>query len=383
MYFEQKYLKYKNKYLNFKSQMQHKIIFNQDEEQYGGVLTSEERIIYFKLCNQLVSRNPEIDYPLVISKILEILKKEVLGEILSLKYPESQKEKMITDVEYIFSTIDKSDTNYIGKVNIVSLQCIIIFTENCLEPTKQFSVNLNNAYRDYTNLRKGNWKDYKVMRLNLKNENAESFKDLYYKSNDRAPYDKIPYTTNDKSNIMIFLITVIKFFTLDEIIISYLDNVFFCGIASNYIYADGRNLTPFEFVEHDITHGNNYDYVCFSRVGHSRENIKSFYNYCMSKSTFLERTDIYAIKFIIFLLIHETFCNFFPYTKFKNIGEEKNIKISCISSLLDTNFINRFIDLNDLGLSIPKNYRKNKQTIIEYLNLASDIYIRELKEWSK
>ena len=75
--------------------------------------------------------------------MLKILKKEVLEEIIGLKYPESQKEKMKRDLEYIFSTIDHTDTNYIGKINIVSIQCIIMFTENCIDPSTQFTVNLN------------------------------------------------------------------------------------------------------------------------------------------------------------------------------------------------------------------------------------------------
>jgi hypothetical protein len=92
--------------------------------------------------------------------MLEILKKEVLGEIVGLEYPETQKEKIRKDIDYIFSTILDSDDNYIGKINIVSLQCVMVFTENCLDPTKVFTINLNNSYNEYTNLRKGDLKKY-------------------------------------------------------------------------------------------------------------------------------------------------------------------------------------------------------------------------------
>lgn len=393
--FEKKFLKYKIK--NIKLQKNYKIIFNPDEEQKGGVLTSDERIIYLELCNKITSRNSSIDYSSVTTEMLRILNKEVLKEILDLDYPEEKKEKMRNDIEYIFRTIDHTDTNYIGKINIVSIQCIMVFTENCKNPSQVFEVNSNNVYKEYIILRNGDWKDYKIMRSNLMSDSLNTFYKLFYKSKDEfamllrriasakaggvaAAEDKEPYTTNEDPNEMIFLITVMKFFTLDEIIISFLDNVIFCGISSNYTYADGRYLTPFEFIEHDITHGNNYKDICFERIGQSRINIKSFYNYCMKKS--LEHADMYAIKFIVFLLIHETWCDFFPYTEesVETINEEK-----ILNSLLTTNLcnINRFVNINDLGLSIPKIYRESKETIIEYLKIASNIYIRELKNWSK
>jgi hypothetical protein len=201
-----------------------------------------------------------------------------------------------------------------------------------------------------------------------------AFYKLYY----TAYSEQKPYTTSENPNRMIFLITVMKFFTPDEINVSFLNNVVFCGIASNYTYADGRYLTPFEFVEHDITHGDNYQGMCFGRIGHSREKLKSFYNYCLSK--LLERKEMYAIKIMMFLLIHETWCEFFADTKedVQRITEK-----SILDSLLTTGLckMNRFVNTNDLGLSIPKSYRKNEETITEYLKFAAGIYLRELNNW--
>jgi len=142
-----------------------KIVFNTDSDvQIGGKITKEERIEYFSLVNQLTSRNPELDYETITGRLMEYLRREAFQKVDELGYEQSKKDKMKSDLEYIFSTTDHSDTNYIGRINIVSFQIIILFTENCHPPDSVFSVNLNNEYDNYTNLREGDWKNYIVMR---------------------------------------------------------------------------------------------------------------------------------------------------------------------------------------------------------------------------
>jgi len=175
------------------------------------------------------------------------------------------------------------------------------------------------------------------------------------------------------------LITILKYFTITEIIESFLNNKVFCGVTSNYTYADGRYLTPFEFLEHDITHGNNYVDICFDRLSQSQENIKSFYNYCKTKS--MPSEEIYSIKFIIFLLIHETFCEVFPHSRDKLSTFNDDF---IFQKLTSTNLCNmsRFTNPNDLGLSIPKKYRENEKTITAYFYKSAYVYIRELYNWN-
>jgi hypothetical protein len=347
-------------------------MFHQDETQFGGTLTSIERSHYLKLYEQLVSRKHDIDYPLITQQILEMIIIEVHKEIETLDYPEIKKGQMLRDVSLIISSINPDDTNYIGKINIISLQFIILFTENCFDPTIVFPVNLNDNYKDYLQLRKGDWKNYDVICENLKIN--PKFRILYSNS----IYSIVPYTTSENENTNIYLITIMKYFTIDEILNSYLNNVFYCGITYNFTYADGRELTPFEFLEHDIVHAENYNYACFGGMGLSRKHIKSFYEYCVT--TTLKKSEKYAIKFMLFLLIHESMCDYFPIKKYDIERINKDlIEYSLFNDRLSR--IERFINLNDLGKSIPIEYRENMSTILKYINYASGIYIRELKKW--
>jgi hypothetical protein len=185
---------------------------------------------------------------------------------------------------------------------------------------------------------------------------------------------------------MLFVITILDYLTIDEINTSFLNKVVICGIASTFIYADGRNLTPFQFLEHDITHGKNYDFVCYRRINNDREELISFYNFC--KETIHDRKRLYSIQLMFFLLIHESFCDFFPNPDMPIITIEETEK-----NILDPGRpilnINRFFEPNDLGLSIPKIHRLgddgdfDRRKIKEYLISSIEIYFEELTNWNE
>jgi hypothetical protein len=144
------------------------------------------------------------------------------------------------------------------------------------------------------------------------------------------------------------LITILDYLTLNEIVSNFLENVNICGIASKSTWADGRHLNPFLFLDHDLTHGNNYTSICYSTQGHDRDNLLSFYNFC--KDTITDKKQLYSVTFMMFLLIHEGWCNFF------RVGmTELSRKDFLATPLLNTG---RFLDNYDLGLSIPKMYRQ-------------------------
>ena len=342
--------------------------------QTGGKLIKKERQEYLTLCKQLTSRTElKINYFYLTSQLLDYLRMYAIQKIEALDY---KKEKMKIDLEYIFKNIDRNETNYIGKLNIVSLQIIILFTENCYPPEKEFTSNYNNAYDDYKQLRKGDWKQYNVIKTNLiKNY---GFKILYLDSTGK------PYTTSTNPNEQIFLITILDYLSIDEINTSFLDNLIICGVSSTFIYADGRYITPFEFLEHDITHGNNYKSLCYDTYFHSKEEIISFYNYC--KNTISDKKNLDSIKFMVFLLIHESYCDFFP----NQIDNSESSKVSLINSILEykilnTNFLNmkRYLNNEDLNLSIPKEYRTDNEKITKYLSISTERYVDALINWRK
>ena len=93
----------------------------------GGKLPKEERKKYMDLCNQMTSREEDLDYKSIADQMIEILKKHTMAEIDSLSEGE-RKTKMKKDLKTIFDNHKHGDGNHIGRVNIVSLQVIILFT---------------------------------------------------------------------------------------------------------------------------------------------------------------------------------------------------------------------------------------------------------------
>lgn len=355
-----------------------KIKFDSDlQTQRGGKLTKEQRSEYVALCNQLVSRNPELDYPTITTRLMGFLHTDVVKKIEKLETDGlidiTKKEKMISDLAYIFSTTDTADENFIGRLNIVSLQCVILFTENCIDPrATKFEDGQNESFRYYTTLKSGDWKNYRVIKSNLIEKNSERFLALYSYSKGK------PYTTSTPHDQLIYLITIIDYLSIDEVISSFLDNFIMCGISPSFIYADGRYLTPFEFCMHDITHGRNYKGLCFTRSALSKSDLLSFYQFC--KNTISNKNELYSVKFMVFLLIHESYCDFFPAKHLPIIS-----KARVLSSITDTGFlhIGRFFEENDLGLSIPEKYRGSEEKIRQYLDLSTEVYLRELTNWSR
>jgi len=372
------------------------------DRQVGGKITKEERIQYLELVNQITSRDPTLDYSDITSKLMDYLKKDALQKIADLHNAaptisstlqllrsvndsrSSKEEKMKSDLEYIFSKIDHSDNNYIGRLNIVSLQIVILFTENCHPPGTVFKVNFNNEYEEYQNLKEGDWKSYVVMRDNLMKDKYSKF--IKMGSSDINNTFKVlysypignPYTTSVPPDNLIYLITILDYLSIDEINTSFLNKTIICGIVNNYVYADGRYLTPFEFLQHDITHGESYEGLCYERIDNSRKDFISFYNFC--KGNIDDKKRLYSIKFMFFLLIHESWCDFFPTRYNPNITKQ-----DVLSSVLDNQFLHmdRFLNTNDLELSLPKDYRGSKEKIDEYLALCADIYLEELNKWKE
>ena len=288
---------------------------------------------------------------------------------------------MHSDIELIYSSMPRNERNYIGKVNIFALQCIIVFTENCHDTTTPFPISLNNTNMYYNALKESNWKNYYLIKEKV--IITDKFKSLWFAENNHE------YSSTNLDGIK-FLIIAIKYFTLDEIIISYLDKKIFCGIGYNFSWADGRYLTPFEFLEHDITYGNNYNSLCFRRLNQSIENLKSFYNYAIT--TISDSKNLYAVKLMIFLLIIETYCEFFPTGQLDAESFDKNYflnKEHILEEITKNSSCNiqRFLNPNDLFEALPRRVRteyddtKDERVVIEYLSGIIDIYRGELLKW--
>ena len=367
-----------------------KILFNPDNSQGGGSLTPEERQKYMILCNDLTSENEHLNYEEITNAILAIVEKNVRKTIAE---KGAVAAAMMAELDEIFVGMDKDDKNYIGRINIVCLQCIILFTKYCLfdmpiEVKKDKFINAFILHGEKTMFKKymgviNEFKDYEFMRdRGLK---LLDYEELYIYLN-RYEKGAQMYQTGVKKHKYrnIFLILIVEYLTLDEIITSSFNQVMYCGMASEFTYADGFLFTPLEFLHHDMAHGFTVISLCYGRSGINFKDVLSFYTFCKN---LLDKENFYCVKFIIFLLFHETSCGSLLV---KNTSVEELVEF-----LLTFNFrylshgIDRFLNLNDLGKAFPRAYRvdptksteENTAKIIEYLNKAVTIYKQKLIQW--
>lgn len=320
----------------------------------GGNLQKDERKEYMDLCNQMTSRKPDItidpingvDYKSIADKMIETLLSHTIVEINSL-YEGEKKEQMLNDFETISASMRVfDDTNHIGRVNIFSLQVIILFTLNDVDYDPNFEkydVVGSVVIENFQTLIEIDWKNYGAVR------------DLLTTPNN--PISRLTVLYNKDEDDFIYLITLIDLFTLDELNIAFLNKNILCGISYTSIFADGRNMNPYIFFDHDIIHGQNYKYVCFQIVRLDLENVTKFYNYC--RTYYREKKKKwYSIQVMIFLLIHESaFCDFFFERKPTKLIDELNIFIEKYFNNVLLN-IERFTIPNDLDFVLSKELKE-------------------------
>jgi hypothetical protein len=317
-----------------------------------NILNIKEK--YLTLCKELVNNIKNKIYKdndIKTRSILYYSKEIIINDINYLILNDSHLQKsIITEINIFYNNVihqldNQLDNNYIGMINIFLLQCIILFTSYNINEHYRFNNNMNNNYVIYNYLIQYNWKDYEFIKNSLKN--IDNLKYLY------------------KSKNSIFLIIIKKTFKINEIIESFLDNIFYCGFSYNINYADGILMTPFEFMRHDIIHGNNYFFI---KKDLDIELLKEFYNY----SKDIDKEAFKKINLIFFLIVHESYIIFFPSSL-----EKIENNIDSLFSYLQSS-ITRFIRTNDLGELIPKSYRTGIREIMKYLYECVDIYLIHL-----
>ena len=100
----------------------------------GGGLTGAKRCEYMALCQQLTSRDKDLDYQTILDRMFAILKEDVLEHIGTLTDPKT----LVADIGIIFEGIPKDVSgkyvtvdylDYLRIYNIVSLQIACLFTD--------------------------------------------------------------------------------------------------------------------------------------------------------------------------------------------------------------------------------------------------------------
>ena len=358
-----------------------KIHFNPPDNSQSGGMDLKEKTEYLELCTQLTSRDPTLDYPTLTLEILTYVLKEVLEKAAEIDAED--KTDLSANIKTMFMNIDFTDTNYIGCVNIFSLQCILLFTQHILNKSKNPAAEFKSVFsrtsqKDYRSLMSNNWFEYNVMKKNIKD--GKALLDLYYIEDLYDVPRIIPkfteYNTNVQENYYIYLINAKGYLTLDEIITSLLKRVAYCGLEYDFSYADGYKIVPLEFLTHDIAHGKFNQHTCYGMQGVDFTSVENYYNYC--KSSVLDKKILYSVKLILFILLHESACSFFQD---KMSGEElfNTIMKKFVENLDEP--IKRFMNLNDLGQSIPKEFRGNKDSIENYILECCKVYVDLYNKW--
>ena len=319
----------------------------------GGKFSPEYKANYLEHCRLIILDNNIVSRDFLLAE----LHKDVIKAINEIEEYSSIKEELSRSIEIIFGSINLNDPNSVGVVNVVSLQCSTLFTYACLgfnQPTSQDFYNLNSLnqkfleftnnvpYNELTQNRTRDWRYY---------ENIDKTRGLLYDL----------YSKN--SNKPRGIITILDYLTLDEILLPYLNNWYICGIVYKKTFADGRFMIPFGFTEHDITHFNNYDGICFSRNGEDINKMRKFFDYINR----IENREIkYLTKIIFFLNLHESWCEWDSLSY--NNGR-------FWSGLLR---IERLFNDNDLGLLIPKRFRENEESRRAYIERALTTYTTQI-----
>jgi len=326
----------------------------------------EEKKEYLHHCYELLYRPNEESKKYLLDK---------LETVCSLKINELYSSNTVKLNEYlriIFENIDILDKNYIGVVNIVSLQCSILFTYASIG----LSDYIDGGYfftksfqRSFESITEGvNFQSLKESTSWLYYKNITTRKKLCM-----SPIEEL-YTVHNG------LIILIDYISIDKIVKLSIDDKFYCGFCFEKTIADGSSMLPFDFVTHDVSH-----YYHFSRrlddptyKTQTLQKIKTFYEFI---NTSKDKDVKYACMCMIFLYTHERFDAFF----LEDLPKKVSFKTIFLDQAVVTTkrMFERMFDNNDLGLLIPRDYRRSNDTRIEYLNYMIECYKNALTQFKE
>jgi hypothetical protein len=350
------------------------------EGQIGGA-TTDEKAIYLNLCEQLTSRKP---VPSTLP--LEILGRSynmILSGVDSTDYTDDQKLEIKARIQSMYLDIDQNDPYYIGRINVFMLQLVILFTEYAINKNgavnqtqfkNTFTYAKGTSYKEYMSLRNGEWETYNGMRTNIQNS-ASTIKRLYDKV---VMYrtEQVYNITSEGATDFLNLILPFDSLNMDETLRSTFRRVAYYGLAMDYIYADGQEYLPYEFLTHDISHGQ-FSYSSCGHIEQAYERMLDFYNYSHKSSN---RISKYRVKLVLYVLVHESNCSFF----------HDNMTVDeVVYGILDPYSIQnlkkpilRLQDPNDLGGILPSSV-KGEDAIVEYLTECAKVYVATYTQWKR
>ena len=391
----------------------------------GGGFTKAQRCEYMDLCRQMTSRDPAQMTRANRDRLLAFLKAYVIEH--SASYPEKRAFIMETIPLLFENPAMLEDPNYLGSYNLVAFQCSILFSIVCtdLEPEDLEAYTLYQALElVYYDIHTKEWRDSVVAKahlyldmsakkdyskdhvlairgkfLSITTEINTKVYPLLYSSQqfgllmgdlwkkytilvDSIRRLKVPvihgypiremlygdliniYSPLPETGDPLFLINVVDYLYIQELVQSMLANVYYCGFAYKNQMADGNMRSPCSFVEHDIFH-KTFTTQAFESIPITF--CQKVYTRIMS-TTFNKKVR-YSILLMLFYILHE------DSTVFKDfIGD-----LNAASGDIVYGDIDRWTDPDDLGMSIPKGHRESDKSIKAYLEKSAKLFIEYFK----
>ena len=369
--YNNKYLKYKNKFLNLRKQIDDRKIKDFDNSINKNILLGSGKFDLPSYARQEYIDRIEKFYSNQLSKqeCQDIIKKNIIDMyFIAIKLLESYNRgeyqylynKMKLILDKIMSK-DISEPN-IAMLNIISLQCVIFFTEilKILYPEKtqmkkyadgRRAREIQDNYASYTRIE---WYDYDtIFQFTIKGQ---------YNTLVRKDNGLIECNINKQ-----YVCVILGELSLFEILYSLANNVNLVGITTEMEWADGNYYTPFEFMDHDITHG----YNLFFSDHYSTNLYKTFIKYLLDNKDLIDKDELTKILIILFLIKHE---DVFPNSESNAILLKPiiNTTIAVFSPIiLEARY---WIDIHFFGGLLPEYIFDNSSKIQEYLFNAFETF---------
>ena len=174
------------------------------------------------------------------------------------------------------------------------------------------------------------------------------------------------YSTDLKESHPLYLITIISYLYIQEITNAIVHNIYYCGLAYKLQKADGQNHYPYHFLMHDYFHS--YDSITLFKVA-SRLFFQKIYDLIM-RTTFNKEIR-YSILLVLFYNLHED-STIVGYNAKKQMLTFRDSMDDSLEDFLISK--ERWYDLDDLGLSIPKAHRGSEESIDAYVTHSFKLF---------
>jgi len=358
---------------------------NDTDNQFGGGKEEDRAIllVYKQLTDRTERSQKDIDR--LTQQIFEYLGAKAIEHLKTL-FPQESEEfaRLQADVAHILASSPVEPTNFIGRINIVSLQLILLFSKNIIESghhhqgmlydmidEEQILSELRDDYLDYQRV--------KHYLFSLENPSTRSAQWLY------SLWEFNEFKTEPSA---IFIIIGVTFIPVNYILNGMLDNIFALGLTFETKYADGVLESPFGFLYHDYNHGLDY-FIQSKTFGIDREQLKLFFNYFLEKKDELGNEIFIKIQLIFFLIIHEGCFEIFIQSN-DEIPTKELLGI-IFNSIFEKPY-RKFRDINNLGGLMSKEIKEMPENTLDesrsrifaienYLQESFDNYYSLLVSW--